>query len=476
MNNKIHIAHKDLNYLVKINYSQIYSKLKRVLSPEELLCFARVDIRTNDSIWYIDRPEKGVSYPKATPAQQAAAGEVLLNIKEKLRMAFEKDAEMYPYVNTLFKVPADDRIYLFPNGDGGVAVTLAPWGCSFLRQQRDFNPVGHIIQQAEKDIIDVQVQASYSDGSIIADQTLYFCYGSLNKAMNTNAEGVLQPGKLRIASEFVIANTADRSQDEVACVVEKNKTNYPIVFPFYVEASVQVLNQLDEPMPNYDVHALHSQKEELLHTDSEGYFNIGRIVLDNNPLRLVSAANKALFQEYALQKEENQLVFKITDDIKRTAILRIQEKGTAKPLENYPIQLRSEEQTSHYTSDNEGNAIINDLSIDQNIEVIDGKNEYNYKQYTIQQQDNNFIFEVELPKEKTVTILVLDHKKKPLINHPVDIKWGEQFHKRVTNNKGELYFPHRLFTHKEKVEVIVHKPLKTEEQEKPKTVQQNTKK
>lgn len=452
------ISHTSVRYLLNVSYEQMYMRLSQVLSPKALSLFSEPNFGKSKSHWHTTIGKSAKSFDLCSDDEKDVIADLLREKKEIVEQELSNIPELNTYTSTIFDVPESNNIHAVRLENGEIDVVLSLWGCKKNRDYSGSGVVGTILNRPKSDHTSVEVLIKYSDGTLSNDRDYYFKYKNRSPLkFRANDEGIKVFGQLKNGSSFCISATEEPDNTDQEFTVIEGQELYVANFPYFANAVVRVKNQLGELVSGYTLDVEASNKSQKCQTNEDGEILIENILLDEQSLKLSSENNKT--EEFPLGKSGNEFVYQIEERILRQPHIKVIDKE-GDLVNNYPLIVNYKGEQKSISTDEDGVAKLEELDLEQEIEVVDGNNEYNNQKYIIETEDNVFVFEVDPPKAKEITIRILDHKKNPLHENALDVKIGEQSFQRQTNEKGEVYFSDSLFENNKKFEVGIHIPNK----------------
>lgn len=433
------------------NYEQVYSKLQRILSPEEHAFFSRIQYQANSVAWMSSVEGRVTSYSKAGEHEKEEATALIQELHQSIRKKVENDPEIGGIVDQLLMVPSEEEILIF-NDLGKITVTLVKWGCRSNAASQGISPIGKIVELPVKDQVSVEVIATYSDGVLAANTELNFQYKGEVKTFTTNDEGHMQLGLLRYNSSFTISDP--QTNEAVPVQVLEDKTQYEVTIPYYTDYSVHVINQLGEVMSQYEVNAEYSNGFSKNTSNESGDFTLEHVLVDQNPLRLISSDNANITQEYTLDRDDRLLTFEIKERIAGDISVKVVDSSGG-ILAGYPLQVQLGGTSKDYRSNEEGMIFLVDVELQEEVTILvkDSKNHENVREYFASRESHHFVFEAD---PKFVTIKLIDHKNRPIPHTQLDITPSEEILTQETDSEGNTRFGAEHFRDGEKVKAGIH--------------------
>jgi len=448
-----------ISFLIRgVNYKNIYALLYQNLSSSDASFFAKIEVRNNDALWYVDSDT--LKYKKYRDASADEKGEIADCIEEKSARIEAKISdlkEIAAFVKSILTIPSEDHIYYAYDSENNLIVTMTQWGCKNVSEGTGVGLVGGLLNVPRSNKTDVNLFIKYTDESPAANEIFYFSFGDEHlvtgapgNPIETDSEGHKSLGKLKKGVIFTIANQPDKSDcNRIVTVTEQSR--YELIFPFYTSYSVLVVNQFDEPIVNEKIIA----NGQLFITNDEGRFEVSKIeYFPDTFIELSLASDTDKNARFALQKnaEENNFKFVLTANYEYNLHIKtLLESG--EPVPNYKLQIEKEGVNAQYLTGENGELALKDLTPDTEVTVIDWINPENKQTVTIQRGNNYCNLIIELPKEKKVRIKLLDLEGKPMKGVALNVKTKAGMFTETTDLDGYIYLPASKFSDKEKIKV-----------------------
>ena len=449
--------HTDLVYLIKdSHYQWLYSRITQILDARDASFFSSIEMRQSDARWYATGENDYVSFDKASDDDKDQAIDELEYLRSEIKRKFETDPQLSTYKDNLLIIPNENCIFLYKDNKGQTKVILTQWGCKNPRSKMDFNPIGKIVNTPRPNRTKVEVLVKWSDGEMAANKTFWFFNQYQGRQVSTDKESRIYLGVLKNGIQFTIADTNDRSGFEETLEVIPDQNLYTIVFPYFTSAEVMVINQLDQPVTDCEIKAVHNEEENVYKSDENGKFNISKILYNNKPLILTLNDNDEVSHEYTLERDTNKLKFKIHQTITRNPKIRVINKKDNTSVSEYTVKVKiSENSEADKKSDLDGFIVIPNIELDTKIIITDSNDKYNNKEYIVRLDENEFLFPVELPEEKFVRIKLLNLKGDFMPDHPIDVIIHGKVYNKTTDSEGYVTFPQKMFKHGKKIKVEI---------------------
>ncbi len=116
----------DVYQIAKVSYDALFSALKRLLPPEEMI-FAETKKGYDQLFWV--HPEGGwINYAEADESLQAQIEEAVAQHRERVRALLSSQPNLQVLVDTIFTTPGNDFYYFRLSDSGELQLMLSGWG------------------------------------------------------------------------------------------------------------------------------------------------------------------------------------------------------------------------------------------------------------------------------------------------------------------------------------------------------------
>lgn len=334
------------------NYAIIKARLDQLLPKDAAQSFAKVDIKSNEGIWYTEGNLKFVPYPEAGNLEKE---EIAIRLEEIRETAYGKLKDSMPYWEKLFVVPNRECIYWHKSEDGTMSVVIAQWGFENRTIEKQADVISDIIT-APRPLtqIPVTLNCKFSNGETASDYEFYLNIFNNKKLCKTNEQGQYSIGSLFADKAFFVVNIEETQRMDF---VVKDNIDYTATFDILTDYSITVLNQNDVPVADC---ALKVNGESVL-TDSHGRYLCRNIILYPDSKLVVEYEGK-IAGTFSLSKEKtyNDFTVRIEQKIEKPQTITIKLRGyKGEPLPDMPFKLRTDKgEVIDGTTDKDGNATI----------------------------------------------------------------------------------------------------------------------
>jgi hypothetical protein len=448
---------RKISFVLKYNYTQLYNRLKVILSPEDLLLFSRPDMYSDVNKWSVENSslieqELG-TYSGLSEEDKDDIADDLETRKASILKVLLATSEFKKIAEDLFIVPSSENIYAVKT-EKGLRAILTQWGCKSNEVNSSVDSLNTVIHRPRTNTDRVLIEAVYTDGSPAAEKLIFIAYLSRETREKTNKEGLYDRGRCKLNTSFTVYEKINEKESSLHEFTVTSGGKYLVTFPIYTRGSIKVVNQKNLPIPDASILLEYEGEQSQIQVGKTGEYPLESLEVGKS-ISIKEASNPENQVTHIIQKEGNEIILQIHETMYADVIVKvIDEQRQALP--NYPIQIEIEEASREYTTQAEGIFMLTHLQVGTLIKAINPKNTENQISYTVVEDYNELVIQVEKPIEKKVTVKLINHKKDALPNVPIDFQYSQQEKQQVTNSEGICTFPFETFQDKEKVKTLIH--------------------
>ncbi len=334
------------------NYAIIKARLDQLLSMDVAQSFAKVDIKSNEGIWYTENNLKFLPYSEADELEKE---EIAIRLEEIREQAYGKLIDVMPYWEKLFIVPNPDCIYWVKDSEGNMSVVITQWGFENRTIEKQADVISDIIT-APRPLtqIPVVLHCKYSNGETASEYEFYLHIFNNKKQCKTDENGTYSIGSLFADKSFFVEKI-DESQRIDFTV--KNGIEYVAVFNISTDYSITVLNQNNTLVPYCSLKV----SGEAITTDANGQYAATGVILYPDSKVEVEYEGK-IIGAFTLSKmsEDNNFTVKIEQKIVKPQTINIKIRGyKGEPLPDMPFKVKTDKgEIIDGVTDEHGNATI----------------------------------------------------------------------------------------------------------------------
>lgn len=290
--------------LISDDYKRTRSRLALMLQPDDCEIFSIVDLLPNKGKWSADVSSPLHRYADASAIERE---QIAAYLEDKRRAVVAQLSEKLPYAKDLFKVPDENSIFWYKDGQGNVRVVLSQWGFRRTNQPADVDVIEFLIVQPRPlSIQQVTFKATYSDGNPVAKVEFGLLIFNNPTSFVSDDNGEHFMGQVPVGQRFEVT---DPEGQRYGFDVTAGRELYDVTIDRFTTYSIQVVGQSGEPVNNYDL----TVNGQVYRTDDEGRIYDQRVKLTGND-RLLVNGQYGTEQEFPLQADPkmNDFVYRVT--------------------------------------------------------------------------------------------------------------------------------------------------------------------
>ncbi|MCC5944178.1 MAG: Ig-like domain-containing protein [Bernardetiaceae bacterium] len=436
------------------NYTQIYNKLKSILSPNEILLFARPDTYSSITRWSAEnygRSDKFKSYEMLDEEQKDEVADAIAQLRADIGIKLKEHKEFRNIYKDLFLLPSVQDIKVIET-ETGIQPVFTQWACKSNEVTALEDPLSILINRPRSNRARVLIQAQYADGTLATEKELFIDYRGREMKISTNAKGVYDLGKCLIGTPIAVYDKNENGKlYERNFKVRAEDDTYIVIIPSFADATLKVLDAQDMPLPHVDLIFKQEGNQPLPINSGDS----GSLAFENlevgTTIRIEEADNPKNTQSYKIEAQGNDFIFRIGNAVKITVV-----DENEKPLAEYPLLVTQKETQDKLSADTEGNINLGgDFKFGENIKVADANKPENEETYLVKDGDNHFVFHIK-KQPPFVKVKLIDHKNEPIPATNIAFNYSAGLKEATTDEQGVILLPYESFQNKEKVKALVH--------------------
>lgn len=434
----IKVNNSELSFRLKLNYNNVYSRLKMLLGKSASL-FADISTKSTATTWYAD---DDAEYTALSDASKSETREIMLALSQVLKSVkkeIDKSQELAPYADDIMEVP-DNNYVFYRKVDGGYKFVLAGWGCK--QAHTGVSETGGLIKRVSKTVgIDEEIPST--------GRTIDIADLTGGDEINTPGGDVLsddvrQPDKPQTSPVVPPVPPVEKPQDttvtdEVKPEPPKKKKEQHVL--------LKVINQNNKPVEDEDVKIRTQNGESNGVTDENGVVEIGN--LPYHSTFNVSFPNIPNIQERAYEVEPKVEMYEayIKKYVNYSPVLFVEDQN-GNVVDNYNIKVVIAGQDNLLNTGANGMIQLPTMQEGQKFIVIDSANYANSEEYSVTPETvkKPFRFTIKRAIKSKIGITVLNKERKPIEGATVNVKAGDNPCQQITDKDGRAEFPPEIFT------------------------------
>jgi len=449
-----------LNYLLQpLNYTQLYNKLKTILSSEEMLLFSRPDIYDASTNWSADLPAGYTRaqlqlYTGMSSQDRTNVEEKISNLKESITRKLSSNKDLSGIAETFFKIPSEEDIYVL--NIGGVYIPIfTRWGCSLVNVPLDTNPLSKVLDKFNLPTSEVTLSFRYSNGRIASEYLFFYSFSGKESVQKTDAEGFFKLGKIRSGTSFSVYEIRNNNKGEGFDFVAMEGQMYAVIIPVYTNGSVVVKDQNEKLLGNKTISVLHNGTVNEYMTDADGKILLNGLRVGSD-ITFSDIQNPAINATHEVKESDAHFVFTLKQNIPTYVNISVQDSNKTK-LANYPILVKiGDTQAIEYRTNADGSIKIDNCVPGSAINITDVNKLDNKIDYVLQEGENDFLLFSDFnPSSQFIRVRLLNHRNEPIPKIPIKINYRNQQTDFVTDKNGEFALPKNNFIDESKVSASI---------------------
>lgn len=441
----IKVNNNELSFRLKLNYNNVYSRLKMLLGKTADL-FADISIRSTTTTWYTDDDADYTALSDVPKLKVREIMSALGNLLKQVKKEIEKSPELAPYVDDILEVP-DNNFVFYREAEGGYRFILAAWGC----RQAHTAPgeIGGLIRRVSKPAdIDEGIPApryaadKESAGDSAEDSAELTRDSEKSENVSLSDHGRISPATDDISQADPLSPATDIDEtatDETVHELPKKKKEQHVL--------LKVINQHNKPVEDEEVRIRTRTGESIGVSDENGVVEIGNMPYHST--FNVSFPNMPEIQERAYEVEPKVETYEayIRKYVNYSPVLFVEDQN-GDPVGDYNVKIIIAGQDYILNTGSNGMIQLPTMQEGQKFIVIDSANYANSEEYPVTPESvkKPYLFKIRHTPKSKIGITVLDRKRKPVAGVTVSMKAGDTPCQQTTGKDGRSEFPAEVFT------------------------------
>ena len=440
MKQLIKINNNELSFRLKLNYNNVYSRLKMLLGQNASI-FADISTKSTSTTWYSN---DDAEYSKLSEAPEVEAPIISQFIEKKISQVtkeLKNSPELAPYADDIMEIPDLSFIFYRKNGDG-YSFVLTAWGCKFAHTGPN-DPSSGIIKRLTK---------KYDFNENLGEIPL----------ANSDSDDPYQPHSSSLSENEIPNKTTEKLKEKPSKNPDENKGETK-EFPHSSGASsplseektqpkklqhvvLRVLDQNNNPVSGEVVNINTVDGQLCKVSDDKGFIEIGNLPCSSQ--FTISFPDIKSIHERSFEVEPKVEVYDayIKKLVKYSPVLFIEDQN-GNTVQNYDVKIIIAGKDTVYNSGYDGMIQLPALLEGLKFIVIDTANYANTQEYDVTPEKAKmpYRFKVKRPEKAKIGITILDKAQKPISNAVVDIEHAEMPCQATTGADGRVEFPQEVF-------------------------------
>jgi hypothetical protein len=454
--------HTESSFILGQNYTQLYNRLKDALG-EKVFLFARPDMLSQTTKWTSELPDTikiGAvrSFTELSEAEKDELSDYIENAQYAIEQILQQKTDLKEIIPILFRLPNESDIKVIQT-DEGLRPIFTQWGCKTNATNSTIDPVAIAIGRPRADSSKVILEVQYTDGSPAVGKTYFQEYLGKETTQKTNAEGKRDMGRIKHGVSFRVYDIENGQKKYLHTFTVERGGRYLMLIPLFTEGRVRVINQKQEPIAQVSVQIVHDNTNKTLKTNELGIIELADLEVGKEIF--VCLADDSTNQTTStIKRENNEFILRIFEPVYSEARIEVRNEQN-QPETNYRVWVDYDGKKEELVTNEQGVIHLPRLLVGKELRATDTLNTSNTVAQKIVEGENILLLQIHRLQPKMVQVRLVNHRKAPLPNIPIDFAYNTQKKTLTTNEPDALcWLPFDTFVNKEKVQATIHLPTK----------------
>lgn len=421
---------KDVHKCITQDYPELYKTLVSKLGENNP--FAKFSIGAGAYVWSDNRCH-WLRMIDASELKQSFVRESIDHTKADVATIIGAKT-----AGALFTIPDDSYIYY--NEDGGdVRILIAGWG--FKKPVRvTSGPETAQIRQKNP----VSISFSY-DGDRLKNYAFGLRLAKQVKRLSTDGSGLCSFGDLKVGENYIVVDFKNGGDYQLNIIEGQSVYNFDVTQ--YSQLDIFAVSD-DQPLHGEKVEVLYHGNQYEATTDKEGHATIKLPFYENES---ATATMREKTESTCMSDTGGQIQFVFQSDTPVIPDKKIEEifnpyvlvkKENGDFVDNYPIKVEYNDDTTDYMSDAEGKVKLSNLEVGKSMKVIDGNNPENVAEYVLDSEQQEYVFIIPDVHDdrRDVKVMFRDMKGNPIVCNNVVFRQADALEQtKQLDANGDTY-------------------------------------
>lgn len=451
MKQLIRMNNRELSFRLKLNYNNVYSRLKMLLGRKASL-FADISTRSACTTWYSSDDAEYMRLSEVSKGDEKNVLAALDVATKAVAKELKSSSELAPYADDILEIP--DTSFVFYRKDGAeYKIVLAGWGCKYAHASAGESSIGIVRKikglnnndvTGEQDFITDGKETEILDGKKEKDRGRSL----LEKEGRGGADDVFVKPDEDYWEHEIQGNGQGASKED-----ESRGGNGQSTPPGgkhehkrLQHVKLRVLDQKGNAVSGENVRIIAPGIDTVRQTDEDGLVDVGD--LPSSSIFTISFPEISSIPERSFEVESKVEVYDayIKKLVKYSPVLFVEDQS-GHMVQNYDIKVIIGGQETVYNSGGEGMIQLPFMQEGQKFIVIDSLNYANTEDFdvTSEKAKTPYHFKIKRPEKVKIGITILDKKQKPIPEAAVEIELGNTPCLQLTGADGRAEFPSDIF-------------------------------
>lgn len=435
MKQLIKINNSELSFRLKLNYNNVYSRLKMLLGKNASI-FADISTKSTNTSWYSN---DDAEYSKLSEASEVEAPIITQLIEKKITQItkeLKNSPELAPYADDIMEIPDLSFIFYRKNGDEYLFV-LTAWGCKFAHTGPN-DPSNGIIRRLTKKYDfneNLGEVPSEKSNSGIPDDTHN---NSSSNPLFTNTDKFEDLKDTEHFERYACVYGPPPPSNDFESVTKSKKLQHVVL---------RVLDQNNNPVSGESVVINTIDGQLFKESNDNGLIEIGNLPCASQftiSFPKIKSINERSFEVEPKVEMYDAHIKKL---VKYSPIVFVEDQN-GNTVQNHDIKIMIAGQETIYNTGEDGMIQLPAMLDGQKFIAIDTTNYANTEEFDITpvKAKAPYRFKIKRPEKIKVGITILDKLRKPIPGAIIDIELGNMPCQQITGADGRAEFPINVFT------------------------------
>lgn len=475
MKQLIKISNSELSFPLRLNYNNVYARLKMLLGEKASL-FADLNIKSSYTSWYVNDNEDYKRLSDTTKSDLTLLKEHLGREIATAHSVLMTSHELKNFVDDILNVP-DDSFIFYAKTAHGVKFVLTAWGCTYAHQNNAGVEAGLVKRitgtkslstpsdlpnnsSLAQDAVNTYEPTSFDESDNPIDTTIESeTYKPSNKSDNqedsekpNGAAGSDTPNNINNNKRQPVDKNDPQEQNQTVSLDDpdetkeiKSKKNGKTERKKQ-NVILRVLTNSDKRVVGEKVSVRNGIDEHIYYTNEQGCVALGELPIgDTFTIFFPSVPGN---KERAFEVEQNVEVYDayIKKMVKYSPILFVEDRQ-GNIVSDYNVKIIINGQENTYNSGEDGVIQLPTMVEGQKFIAIDTANYANTEEYLVTPKEAKapYHFYIKTIESRKVAINVVDKKGVGIPNVDVSLNIVNAPCQQRTNENGRVEFPANLF-------------------------------
>lgn len=432
----IKINNSELSFRLKLNYNNVYSRLKMLLGKNASI-FADISTKSTSTTWYSN---DDAEYSKLSETSETDAPFISQLIEKKINQVtkeLKNSPELAPYVDDIMEIPDLSFIFYRKSGDDYLFI-LAAWGCKFAHAGPNDPSNGIIRRLTKKYDFNENLGEVPSEDFNNSDIDSADANSTSNGAFTGSTTDENFNEKEDFERYACVYGPPPPSENDLGEITKSKKMQHVVL---------RILDQNNNLVSGEAVNISTIDGQLYKESDDNGLIEIGNLPCSSQ--FTISFPNIKSINERSIEVEHKVEVYDayIKKLVKYSPIVFVEDQN-GNTVQNHDIKIMIAGQETIYNTGEDGMIQLPAMLDGQKFIAIDTRNYANTEEFDITPVKAKvpYRFKIKRPEKIKVGITILDKSRKPIPGAIVDIELGNMPCQQIAGADGRAEFPINVFT------------------------------